>query len=56
MENAVGVQLRRDIRRNKAVRTQTTKRPSIVDWYWILRVHHHWAIFQAIRYALWLAR
>jgi hypothetical protein len=32
------------------------KRPSILNWYRILRVHHQWKIFQAIRYALWLAR
>jgi hypothetical protein len=25
-------------------------------WYRILRAHHHWAMFQAIRYALWLMR
>ncbi len=29
---------------------------SILDWYRVLRVHHHWTIFQAIRYALWLVR
>lgn len=29
---------------------------SIVGWYHILRAHYHWTIFQAIRYALWLAR
>jgi hypothetical protein len=29
---------------------------SITGWYRILRAHHHWTIFQAIRYALWLAR
>jgi hypothetical protein len=29
---------------------------SILDWYHVLRVHHHWTIFQAIRYALWLVR
>jgi len=32
------------------------KFPSLVDWYHILRAHHHWTMFQAIRYALWLAR
>jgi hypothetical protein len=31
-------------------------RPSIPDWYRILRAHHQWTMFQAIRYALWLAR
>jgi hypothetical protein len=29
---------------------------SIVSWYHILRANYHWTIFQAIRYALWLAR
>lgn len=32
------------------------KRRSILQWYFVLRVHHHWTMFQAIRYALWLAR
>lgn len=33
-----------------------TKCVSILEWYRILRVHHEWTIFQAIRFALWLAR
>jgi hypothetical protein len=37
-------------------RVPTMKSPSIFDWYRILRIHHHWTVFQAIRYALWLAR
>jgi hypothetical protein len=32
------------------------KRPAILDWYRLLRVRHQLKIFQAIRYALWLAR
>ncbi len=32
------------------------KRPSVLGWYRVLRAHHQWTIFQAIRYALWLAR
>ena len=32
------------------------KRVSLLEWCRILRVHHEWAIFQAIRFALWLAR
>jgi hypothetical protein len=32
------------------------KSPSLLDWYHILRAHHQWRVFQAIRYALWLAR
>lgn len=33
----------------------STKRPSILGWYRILRAHYHWPLFQAIRFALWLA-
>jgi len=29
---------------------------STLGWYRMLRAHHHWTIFQSIRYALWLAR
>jgi hypothetical protein len=29
---------------------------SVYSWYRILRAHYHWPMFQAIRYALWLAR
>ena len=32
------------------------KTPSILDWYRILRAHHTWTVFQAVRYALWLTR
>jgi hypothetical protein len=32
------------------------KSPSIFEWVQILRAHHQWTLFQAIRYALWLAR
>jgi len=32
------------------------KRFSIFDYYRVLRVHHQWTMFQAIRYALWLCR
>jgi hypothetical protein len=32
------------------------KSQTIVDWYRILRARHQWTMFQAIRYALWLAR
>jgi hypothetical protein len=32
------------------------KPPSLIDWYFMLRTHHQWTMFQAIRYALWLAR
>jgi hypothetical protein len=33
-----------------------TAMKSILVWYRILRTHHHWAVFQAVRYAMWLAR
>jgi hypothetical protein len=29
---------------------------SVTEWYRTLRAHHHWTVFQAIRYAMWLAR
>ncbi len=29
---------------------------SVFVWYRILRTHYQWTVFQAIRYALWLAR
>jgi hypothetical protein len=32
------------------------KIPSFLGWYRILRAHYGWTVFQAIRYALWLAR
>jgi hypothetical protein len=32
------------------------KSPSLFGWYHILRTHHHWNVFQAIRFVLWLAR
>jgi hypothetical protein len=31
------------------------KRASILKWYRVLRIQHEWKIFQAIRFALWLA-
>jgi hypothetical protein len=37
-------------------RSVTVKSSSLFAWYHILRAQHHWTIFQAIRYALWLAR
>lgn len=35
---------------------QATKSPSLLRWYYILRAHHRWTVFQAIRYALWPGR
>jgi hypothetical protein len=29
---------------------------SVLDWYRVLRSHYHWTTFEAIRFALWLAR
>ncbi len=37
-------------------RPATMKQLSILDWYRILRAHHQWTVFQALRYALWLTR
>jgi len=31
------------------------KRLSVLEWYHVLRLRHQWTVFQAIRYALWLA-
>jgi hypothetical protein len=38
------------------LRRTAMEAPSILGWYRILRAHYHWPLFQAIRYALWLAR
>jgi hypothetical protein len=32
------------------------KSHALFDWYRVLRTHHRWTVFQAVRYALWLAR
>lgn len=32
------------------------KTPTIFQWYQILRKHHRFTMFQAVRGALWLAR
>ena len=63
MENAIGIQLSPDTQtegglanRNNSVRAKSAESLSILDWYHILRSHYHWTMFQAIRYALWLAR
>ena len=37
-------------------RSATVKSPSLLGWYHILSAQHHWTVFQAIRYALWLLR
>jgi hypothetical protein len=39
-----------------AKRSAIMNSPSLLDWYRMLRAHHQWTVFQAIRYALWLAR
>jgi hypothetical protein len=41
---------------NDGVAATNVKLPSILGWYRILRAHYQWPLFQAIRYALWLAR
>jgi hypothetical protein len=30
------------------------KRPSLLEWYRILRAHHQFTILQAVRHAWWL--
>ena len=35
---------------------KTAKRLSILKWYRLLRVHYHWPLFEAMRYAMWLSR
>ena len=37
-------------------RSAAMNRPSMLDWYHILRVHYRLVMFQAIQYALWLTR
>lgn len=63
MESAIGIQLshkastkRPLAQRNDSARARTVKWQSILGVYRILRVHYHWPLFEAIRYALWLAR
>ena len=34
----------------------TVKSLSILQWYHVLRMHYHWTVFEAVRFALWLAR
>lgn len=41
---------------NEEPKGGSRKRPSILGWYRMLRVHYHWPLFQAIQFALWLAR
>jgi hypothetical protein len=36
--------------------TTPKKTPSVFGWYRILRAHYTFNFFQAIRFALWLAR
>jgi hypothetical protein len=42
--------------RKKVTMTSIKKMPSVLGWYRILRAHYAFAFFQAVRYALWLAR
>jgi len=41
---------------NDVAAAKTLIRLSILKWYRILRVHYHWPLFEAVRYALWLSR
>jgi hypothetical protein len=42
--------------RKEATMTAIKKTPSVLGWYRILRAHYAFTFFQALRYALWLAR
>ena len=42
--------------RKEATMTAIKKTPSVLGWYRILRAHYAFTAFQAVRYALWLAR
>ena len=42
--------------RREATMTAIKKTPSVLGWYRILRTHYAFNLFQAVRYALWLAR
>jgi hypothetical protein len=46
----------RAFKRQELPRSSAMKLPSIIEWFRILRAHHQWTMFQAIRYALWLAK
>lgn len=50
-----GEQLRPNVHLEES-QTSAMKSPSLLVWYYILRAHHQWTVFQAIRYALWLTR
>jgi hypothetical protein len=61
MENAIAIQSStatkgRQVKPSDNATVNAMKRPSILQWYRILRVHYHWPLFQAIRYALWLSQ
>lgn len=62
MENILGIQVSLDmqiegrvVQTNDSARAKSVDRLSILGWYRILRAHYHWPLFQAIRFALWLA-
>jgi hypothetical protein len=63
MGNSIGIQISVDgqnegrlVPRNKSAGAKSATRLWILDWYRILRAHHQWTMFQAIRYALWFTR
>jgi hypothetical protein len=61
MENTIEIQgslevsVEDQLSSNQGGRNKAVEQLSILDWYRILRAHHHWTVFQAIRFALWLA-
>lgn len=46
----------RPVKTNHGAKAKSPEQLSILDWYRILRMHYHWPLFEAIRYALWLSR
>jgi len=62
MEHTLGIQcsletsVEDQLSSNQGGKNKAVEQLSILDWYRILRAHHHWTVFQAIRFALWLAR
>lgn len=63
MENTLGIRVSLDMQveapifqTNDSASAKCVEHLSILAWYRILRAHYHWPLFQAIRFALWLAR
>jgi hypothetical protein len=55
MSDAIG-RVHKEFFGMEATMTAFKKTPSVLGWYRILRAHYAFTAFQAVRYALWLAR